>query len=158
MVRSRVALMAVGTVVLLAANANAASHVFVSIGVGIPAPVVVAAPPPVVVAAPPPPPPAPVIVAAPPAPYVYGYVWRPAYYVWTGYGYQLMPGAWVRPPYARAVWVAPHWEAYHGHGDEDEDGDGHGYGYGHGHGHGDGHGNGFGHSHGSVWVPGYWRY
>jgi hypothetical protein len=126
MVRGRVALMAIGAVVLLAANASAKSHVYVSIGVGIPAPA------PVIVAAPPPPPPAPVIVAPPPAPVVVGYVWQPGYYVWTGYGYQVVPGAWVRPPYAHAVWVAPHWEAYHG--------------------------NGYGHAHGSVWVNGYWRH
>lgn len=155
MVRSRVALIAIGAVVLLATNASAKSHVFVSIGIGFPAPVVVAAPPPApVIVAAPPPPPAAVIVAAPPAPYGYGYVWRPGYYVWTGYGYQTVPGAWVRPPYAGAVWVAPHWQAYHGDGD----GDGYRYGNGYGHGYGHGYGNGNGHEHGSVWVNGYWRH
>lgn len=133
----RVALFAVGAVVLLAVNADAASHshIWVNIGIGAPAPVVVTAPPP--------PPPAPVYVAPapvyapppPPPPYAtYGYVWVPAYSVWTGYGYRTVPGAWVRPPYRGAVWVAPHWE------------------YGHGHGHGHAYG------HERAWVNGYWRH
>ena len=92
-----------------------------------------APPPPPPVYAPPPapvyaPPPAP-IYAPPPPPYAaYGYVWVPAYSVWTGYAYRTVPGAWVRPPYAHAVWVAPHWEQGHGH------------------------------AHGSVWMNGYWRH
>ncbi len=83
--------------VAAAATAQASTHVFVQIG----------APVPVAVAPAPPPPP--VVVA--PAPVPYGYVWRPAYYVWGGYGYRVVPGAWVRPPYAGAVWVAPRWVA-----------------------------------------------
>lgn len=88
------------TFIALAATAGAAqasTRVFVQIGA--PAPVVVASPPP------------PVAVAAPVrvAPYGYGYVWRPAYYGWTGYSYRIVPGTWVRPPYPRAVWVAPSW-------------------------------------------------
>ncbi|HZT76457.1 MAG TPA: hypothetical protein VFA27_07355 [Vicinamibacterales bacterium] len=82
-----------------AATTHASSHVYVGVGIGVPAPVAVA---PV-----PPPPVAPAYVPA--APYGYGYVWRPAYYVWTGYAYRAVPGAWVRPPYAGAVWVAPRW-------------------------------------------------
>jgi len=96
MLKTRIALLAVGTVVLLAANAHAGTRVFVQIGA--PVPVFVPGPPPV-----------PVIVAARPAPY--GFVWRPAHYVWTGYGYRMVPAAWVRPPYARAVWVAPRYIA-----------------------------------------------
>ena len=102
MVKARVALIAVGTVALMAANAHAATRVFVQIG----APVPVYAPAPVPVYAPPPP--APVV---PVAPARYGYVWRPGHYVWTGYGYRLVPAAYVRPPYARAVWVAPRYVA-----------------------------------------------
>ncbi len=36
------------------------------------------------------------IAVAPP-----GYVWQPAYRVWTGYGYRWVPGAWVPAPYLR---------------------------------------------------------
>ena len=113
MLNRRIALLAIGAVILLATSAHAASHVFVRIDVGPPAPVYVPAPPP---------PPPPVVVYAPP-PVPYGYVWRPGYYVWTGYGYRLVPGAWVRPPYAHAVWVAPRWEKHrHGHGGQWVDG------------------------------------
>jgi len=96
MLKALIALLAVGTVVLLAANAHAGQRVFVKIGA--PAPVFAPAPPP-----------APVIVAARPAPY--GLVRRPAYYVWGGYGYRMVPAAWVHPPYAGAVWVAPRYIA-----------------------------------------------
>jgi hypothetical protein len=96
MLKTRIALLAVGTVVLLAANAHADTRVFVQIGA--PAPVFAPAPPP-----------APVIVAARPAPY--GFIWRPAHYVWTGYGYRMVPAAYVRPPHAGAVWVAPRYVA-----------------------------------------------
>jgi len=95
MLKTRVALLALGTVVLMAASAHADTRVFVQIGA--PAPVFA------------PPPPAPVIVAARPAPY--GYAWRPAHYVWTGYGYRMVPAARVRPPYAGAVLVAPRYIA-----------------------------------------------
>jgi len=133
----RIALLAVGAVVLLAVNADAASHSHfsVNIGIGVPAPVY--APPAPVYAPPVPvyaPPPAPVYAAPPPPPpyAAYGYVWVPAYSVWTGYGYRTVPGAWVRPPYHGGVWVAPHWETSHGHG--------HAYG------------------HDRAWVNGYWRH
>jgi hypothetical protein len=136
MMRRRIALLGIGAVVLLAANADAASHSHfsINIGIGVPAPVVVTAPPP-----PPPvygPPPAPVYALAPPPPpyATYGYVWVPAYSVWTGYGYRTVPGAWICPPYHGAVWVAPHWEDGHGHG----------------------HGHAYGHD--STWVNGYWRH
>jgi hypothetical protein len=78
---------------LSAPVAHAGTRVFIQIG----APVPVA--PPIV---------APVVVPPPP---VYGTVWRPGYYSWAGYGYVWVPGAWVRPPYARALWVAPRWVA-----------------------------------------------
>jgi hypothetical protein len=54
-------------------------------------------------------PPAPVVVAPVPPPAPYGYVWQPGYYVWAGAAYRWAPGVWVRPPYARAVWVGPRW-------------------------------------------------
>ena len=97
MFKTRITLLAMGTIVLLAANAHAATRVFVQIGAPVP------------VYAPAPPPPAPVVVAARPAPY--GFVWRPAHYVWTGYGYRMVRATWVRPPYAGAVWVAPRYVA-----------------------------------------------
>ena len=98
----------IGTFALMfaafAAPARAEVHVGINVGIG--APVVARVPVrPVVVAparvyAPPPPPP--------------GYVWQPAHYVWTAYGYQWMPGAWVPAPYlapapyvARPVVLAP---------------------------------------------------
>jgi hypothetical protein len=75
-------------------SAKAAPRFFIQVGVPVPiAPVVVA--PPVL-----PPPPA------------YGLVWRAGYYNWNGYGYVWLPGAWVRPPFARAVWVGPRWVRY----------------------------------------------
>jgi len=89
----RVALVAAFAVLVLAVPAaHAGPRVFIQIGAPVPV--------------------APVIVAPrviPPPPYAYGMVWRPGYYNWTGYGYALVPGAWVRPPYARAVWVGPRW-------------------------------------------------
>jgi len=97
MLKAKIALLAVGTVVLLAANAHAGQRVFVQIGAPVP------------VWAPAPPPPASVIVAARPAPY--GFVWRPAYYAWGGYGYRMVRAGWVRPPYAGAVWIAPRYIA-----------------------------------------------
>ena len=36
------------------------------------------------------------VAVAPP-----GYVWQPAYRVWTGYGYRWVPGAWVPASYLR---------------------------------------------------------
>jgi hypothetical protein len=56
-------------------------------------------------------PPPPVVAVAPVRPIVpgYGMVWRPGYYTWTGYRYAWVPGVWVRPPFARAVWVGPRW-------------------------------------------------
>jgi hypothetical protein len=55
---------------------------------------------------PPPPPVAEVRVVAPRR----GYIWVPGYHVWNGYAYAWRPGAWVRPPRARAMWVPPHWQ------------------------------------------------
>ena len=89
----RVVTMAALAVILAAPTAHAAPRFFFSVGVPVPvAPVVVAAPRPVAYGP-------------------YGYTWRPAYNVWTGYGYSVTPGAWVRPPFARAVWMAPRWVA-----------------------------------------------
>ncbi len=94
---TRIALGAIVALFVMSPRAHAATRVFVQIGAPIVAPVPVA-PPPVVA-------PARVYVAPRPS----GYVWRPGYYVWTGYGYRLVPGGWVVPPYAGAVWVGPRW-------------------------------------------------
>jgi len=42
-----------------------------------------------------------------------GYVWTPGYQRWDGRGYSWVGGTWVRPPRARAHWVAPHWVKRH---------------------------------------------
>ena len=122
----KIASLAAGALLLAAPSAHAAPRVF--IGVGLAAPVPVVAPVrvatvrvlparvvpvrhavpvrravPVRVApvlAPP--------VAVVPAVRGYGYVWRPAYWM---PGPRFVPGAWVRPPFARAVWVAPRYVA-----------------------------------------------
>lgn len=39
-----------------------------------------------------------------------GYVWVNGYWGWRGGNYEWVRGNWVRPPHARAVWVAPRWE------------------------------------------------
>lgn len=96
---TRIALLGVVALLVMSTRAHAATRVFVQIGAPpIIAPVPVAAPLPVV---------APARVYRAPAPY--GYVWRPGYYVWTGYRYRLVPGAWVVPPYSGGVWVGPRW-------------------------------------------------
>ena len=84
----RFALIGTFTLVLAAAALPAYAQTHVSIGIGAPF-----YPPVGVVSA---------------APYP-GYVWRPAHYVWTAFGYQLVPGAWVPAPYAvhRHAYVAP---------------------------------------------------
>jgi hypothetical protein len=97
----------IGTFALMvaafAAPARAEVHVGINVGIGAPVyrrvPVrpVVVAPPPVVLA--------PARVMAPP-PYP-GYLWQPAHYVYTAYGYQWVPGAWVPARYlAPAPYVA----------------------------------------------------
>jgi len=95
MVKSRMAIgfLAVAALLSVAPAAHAGPRFFIQVGTPVPV-----APLPVYV--------------APPPPYGYGYTWRPAYYAWNGYGYQLVPGGWVRPPYRRAVWVGPRWVAY----------------------------------------------
>jgi hypothetical protein len=58
------------------------------------------------------------VVVAPPPPIVEarivapgpGYVWVAGYHRWDGRAYVWMPGAWMRPPRARAAWVPAHWE------------------------------------------------
>jgi hypothetical protein len=39
-----------------------------------------------------------------------GYVWINGYWGWGGSAYAWVPGRYVRPPRARAVWVSPRWE------------------------------------------------
>jgi hypothetical protein len=43
-----------------------------------------------------------------------GCVWVNGYWGWRGGAYAWNGGSWVRPPRARAVWVAPRWEGYRG--------------------------------------------
>jgi hypothetical protein len=61
----------------------------------------------------------PPVAVASAAPYP-GYVWQPAHYVWTAFGYQLVPGSWVAAPYvahrayvAPPVWGAPYYSPYY---------------------------------------------
>ncbi|MFL6237324.1 MAG: hypothetical protein ACJ76N_29635 [Thermoanaerobaculia bacterium] len=39
----------------------------------------------------------------------------PGSWDWAGADWAWVPGAWVRPPQARAVWVAPRYHHRHGH-------------------------------------------
>jgi hypothetical protein len=50
----------------------------------------------------------PPVAVVPAAPYP-GYIWQPAHYVWTAFGYQVVPGGWVSAPYVvhRRAYVAP---------------------------------------------------
>jgi hypothetical protein len=89
---ARIAALAALSLVLFAPSAHAGPRFYFSVGV--PAPI------------------APVVAVRPPVRYgPPGFVWRPAYTAWNGYGYVVVPGAWVRPPHPRAVWVAPRWNA-----------------------------------------------
>ncbi len=90
---------ALALLVLAVPTARAETHVFVQLGIPAPVQPVLVAPP----------------LAVPPPP-AYGLVWRPAHYVWTGYGYAWVPGAWVRPAYAR-----PYSSWNRGHRDWDRD-------------------------------------
>src|ERR1700692_1300555 len=53
-------------------------------------------------------PPRPLVETRVPAPGA-GYVWTPGYHRWDGHAHVWVPGAWVRPPHARAHWVASRW-------------------------------------------------
>jgi len=55
----------------------------------------------------PPPPPGAYVRGYAPGP---GYVYRDGYYNYNRGRYNWTGGGWVRPPHARAVWVAPRWE------------------------------------------------
>jgi hypothetical protein len=66
------------------------------------------APPPVAYYGPPPPPPPVVYMPAMPAP---GYVWVPGYWVPNGRRHAWREGRWMRPPHAKARWVAPKYKA-----------------------------------------------
>ena len=50
----------------------------------------------------------PPVAVAPAAPYP-GYVWQPAHYVLTAFGYQVVPGSWVAAPY-----YSPYYSPYYG--------------------------------------------
>jgi len=87
----RFALIGTFTLVIAAAALPAYAQTHVSIGIGTPF-----YPPVGVVSA---------------APYP-GYVWRPAHHVWTAFGYQLIPGAWVPAPYY-APYYSPYYAPYY---------------------------------------------
>ena len=87
----RFALIGTFTLVIAAAALPAYAQTHVSIGIGTPF-----YPPVGVVSA---------------APYP-GYVWRPAHHVWTAFGYQLIPGAWVPAPYY-APYYSPYYSPYY---------------------------------------------
>ena len=38
-----------------------------------------------------------------------GYVWTNGYWDWRGRNWTWVEGRWMRPPRARATWVAPEW-------------------------------------------------
>jgi|SRR5215471_13553483 len=84
----RFALIGTLTLVLAAVAMPAYAQMHVSIGIGAPY--------------------YPPVAFAAAAPYP-GYVWQPVHYVWTAFGYQMVPGAWVPAPYVthRRVYVAP---------------------------------------------------
>ena len=84
----RFALIGTFTLVLAAVALPVYAQTHVSIGIGAPF-----YPPVAVVSA---------------APYS-GYVWQPAHYVWTAFGYQFVPAEWVPAPYVvhRRAYVAP---------------------------------------------------
>ena len=82
-------------------TAHASPRISIHVGIGAPAPPIVA--------------PAAVVPFGPP---YAGYVWQPGYYAWTRFGYQWVPGAWVSPGYARRGWAVGRWE--HGRRDWDD--------------------------------------
>jgi hypothetical protein len=84
----RFALIGTLTLVLAAGALPAHAQTHVSIGIGAPF--------------------YPPVAVVPAAPYP-GYVWQPAHYVWTAFGYQLVPGGWVPAPYVahRRAYLAP---------------------------------------------------
>ena len=59
-----------------------------------------------------PPPPRYGVVGVAPGP---GFVWTPGWWDLHGSRWAWREGAWVRPPHAHAVWVAPEWR-HEGHG------------------------------------------
>jgi hypothetical protein len=118
----RFALVGTFTLVLAAVALPASAQTHVSIGIGAPF-----YPPVAVVAA---------------APYP-GYVWQPAHSVWTAFGYQLVPGAWVPAPYYApyySPYYAPYYSPYYAPRGLSL---GFGFNVGHGRGFNVGHGHGF---------------
>jgi hypothetical protein len=132
----RFALIGTFTLVLAAVALPVYAQTHVSIGIGAPF-----YPPVAVVSA---------------APYS-GYVWQPAHYVWTAFGYQFVPAEWVPAPYvvhrrayvAPPVWGAPYdapyYAPYASHGLSFGLGFNVGHGYHVGHGYQVGHGYRVGH-------------
>jgi len=94
---TRLAIITASAVVILSVAAvPAMAQTHVSINIGHPVQRVAVAP----------------VAVVPAQPYP-GYVWQPAHYEWTAYGYQMVPGMWapgpyaVPPAYAAPVYVAP---------------------------------------------------
>jgi len=72
-------------VVMTAATAAGAQHVYVRVG-----------------------PPVPPREVVPPPPHA-GWVWHRGYHRWDGARYVWVPGTYVEPPYRHARWVPGHW-------------------------------------------------
>jgi hypothetical protein len=127
----RFALITMFTLVLAVAAMPAYAQTHVSIGIGTPF--------------------YPPVAVAPAAPYP-GYTWQPAHYVWTAFGYQLVPGEWVPAPYVvhrrayfgppavTAPYYAPYYSPYY-----EPHGLSLGFGFNVGHTHHGGHGGHGGH-------------
>ena len=88
---------------LVGSSMFGASRFYLGIGIGgyAPRPIAVYAPPP-----------APVYEYYRPAP-GHGYTWVAGYWYPSGPRYVWRSGYWARPPYARALWVAPRWHGRH---------------------------------------------
>ncbi|HUI55551.1 MAG TPA: YXWGXW repeat-containing protein [Bryobacteraceae bacterium] len=95
-----------GLVFLAGTTLFARPHVFFGVGFGYAAPAPVA-----VYAAPP----APIVAYATPAPGP-GYTWIGGYWYPAGPRWAWHSGYWVRPPFARAYWVAPRYYGRHFYG------------------------------------------
>src|SRR4051812_37791865 len=87
----RIAGLAILVAVLHVPAAHADTRFSFGIGVGAPAPPVYVAPAPVYA-----------------APYD-GYYWEPAYRVWIGRGYRMVPGRWVRRDFRSQRWETERW-------------------------------------------------
>ena len=97
----RIAGLAVLVAVLHVPAAHAQTRFSFGIGVGRPAPPVYVAPP---------------VVAAPYG-YADDYYWEPAYRVWIGSGYRMVPGRWVRHDFRSQRFESERWRRERGRDD-----------------------------------------